>query len=549
MAERLVGVVFDEGHLRAAECVHSRGASGVTVLKAGLVELPEGLVDQGEIVDEERFGEALRGLWAETGFTTKRIAMGLDARATTIRRAELPALEREELHGAARYEIAELLSYPVEEAVVSSVELDDPSSSARDLLSLAVRSATVEGFQRAAGAGGLKAARIELTQSALVSMVEAEPTLEPGTLGLVVAVSDQITNVVVYDAGGMMFSRVITAGFDRSGTSLFDQLEMELAALGDFAGSDATVIGGEAPPESVAALSTILEGIERTLSYFTGEVDPTPFSRLVLCGQPSATEALGPALADAHPTATVVRFEHAGWVSEVPGTGSFEQAIAVGHSALVGPIDADRAFDLIPESRKRRRSSHMRLAGGVAAAALLAPLLWGDAMDRRAVARDSAAAAEAAELFVDSIHTALAGLDDERQQAVEAALLQARVDNINADELALTTVLRQLAETLPDDAFLLSIRLERARPGERPTGYVGPPPAAVIRINGVTPDFESVGAWLESTEDVPALAGLWLAQASIASYGEADDAVGAVFSVDGAIVAPPARAATARDVT
>lgn len=58
----------------------------------------------------------------------------------------------------------------------------------------------------------------------------------------------------------------------------------------------------------------------------------------------------------------------------------------------------------------------------------------------------------------------------------------------------------------------------------------------MLNASAMSPTFDGVGRWVESSGEV--LDGLWLSQASITSFGDADDSRSTVFSVDGAIVAP-----------
>jgi hypothetical protein len=90
---------------------------------------------------------------------------------------------------------------------------------------------------------------------------------------------------------------------------------------------------------------------------------------------------------------------------------------------------------------------------------------------------------------------------------------------------------------MPEDTFLVSLRLNRTTPGELPTGYTGPDPVATINISGVAADLDGVGRWMQDVDDVAAIDGLWLTQTAFGPVNDTEQ-VAAVFTVDGAVTAP-----------
>ena len=183
MARPVVGVTIHDDTLRGLEL------SGGKPRAWGEVPLPEGTIEQGVVIDTVAFSDALKALWTSAGFKTKRIAIAVETEAATIRRVSLPGAVADDIAEAAAYDIAEILSYPADEAVIDHAvlnaaaiaerrsdqndfsEFDDP---AVETLVVAVRRETIEAFTDAAKAAGLKWIRAELAPAANVSLVPAE---------------------------------------------------------------------------------------------------------------------------------------------------------------------------------------------------------------------------------------------------------------------------------------------------------------------------------------------------------------------------------------
>jgi hypothetical protein len=121
------------------------------------------------------------------------------------------------------------------------------------------------------------------------------------------------------------------------------------------------------------------------------------------------------------------------------------------------------------------------------------------------------------------------------------------VDELAARDLGLSTAVRQIAETMPDDVYLLSIQLRRAGPGEQPPGYQGPDLAAVVSLTGIAPDLAQIGSWLPEIEEQSALDAAWIANTTVAEYSESSASDGIVFTIEAAMAGPAIPARTLAD--
>jgi type IV pilus assembly protein PilM len=542
---RLVGVVFDEHHVRGAEIVGIRrpDRAGHRLVRTGSVPLPAGAVDHGALIDPDALAEALRALWNEAGFRSRRVAIGLDARAAVIRRADLPLLSPTDLQQAAAYEIGDLLRYPLDEALVSSVELDRASDDDRGtvrVLTLGVHEETIGGLAGVVRQADLEPVGTELVQTALIASAGSS-SADPAGVRVIVHVTSSATDVIVHDDDGIRFGRVITAGVDVSESSLSDQLAMELALLEGYTSgqseSPAADEAGAAPGIAMA-----VEGVRRTLQYYLAEVEDRPLERLVLCGPRAGVDGLLHALEESFPSAEVVRREPVTTTDDDEEDSAYDAPFSVAVAAAGGGRGL-RRFDLVPAAVRAARAARVRLGIGMVAAALLCPILAADAVARQAERAEQEEQLQGIEQVVQSLESELAGYAEVRARTIEADRATDRVDELYAQDYGFTTLVRQIAESMPDDTFLISIRVDRASTGEPPTGYSGSTPAAAVSVSGVAGDLDGVGRWMQTVGEIPAVDGLWLAQTAFGSYNDTER-IGAVFTIDGAVVgrADPARA-------
>lgn len=534
-ASRVVGLTFDDDELRAVEFKRGRGQAAAMILRAGSMPLGPDVVDHGEIVDHQAFADALRDLWRASRFGTKNVAVGLDGRTTVIRQADLPALDPADLGRAAAYEIGELLNYPLDEAVVSTVEIGrrevDGAEVVRTVTLAAQENGLVE-LNEAVRRAGLRPVATELVAASLA--VALDEAGHDGGVGAIVHVSRAMTLVLVSDERGLAFSRVITAGVDIGETSLSEELEMELATLAGYAdGQPGT--GSESGMRAAPSIFTVVEGIRRTLQYYTTEVDDRPVRRVLLCGPQAGAAGLASAIGDSIPDAKILRHRFSGFPKGIDDVSAYDAATSVAFAAAQG-TGGHRRFDLTPTVTRQRRSARRRLAGGLVAAAVLAPLLLADAVSRRAVTADRAAEADATELAIETLRTELDGFEQGRRLRIEAGRATDRVNDLLGQELAFPTLLRQVAESMPEDTFLISFRLGRANPGELPIGGLEPQPAT-LALTGVAGDLDGVGRWIQTVDAVPIVDDLWMTQSAFGPYG-ATDLIAAVFTVEGGVVGP-----------
>src|SRR5262249_36429155 len=107
-----VGLDLDGAFVAAVQTQDGR------ISRAASMELPSGVITDGEVSDVERLTESLRTFLKETALPT-RARLGVSTQQIVVRHLDLPQIEEEsELAAAVRFQAAEAIAMPLDEAVL-----------------------------------------------------------------------------------------------------------------------------------------------------------------------------------------------------------------------------------------------------------------------------------------------------------------------------------------------------------------------------------------------------------------------------------------------
>jgi type IV pilus assembly protein PilM len=291
-----VGLDIGTSGVRAAEL--SYGAGGISLERFGQVAVPVGSVRDGEVVDPAAVGAALRELWSATGFTSRKVVLGVANQRVMVRSVEVPWLPIEELRAGLHLHVADLLPTPVDQAVLDFHPLEEISGSRgrflRGLLVAASRE-TVLTNVRCVEAARLNPVAVDLTSFAVLRALNAMSIDDPSSEALV-DIGARVTNVVVHSAGIPRFVRILLMGgqdvtdalSERVGTSLAEaeQIKHYVGMVGGPEDLDTATRAVQATAEA------FIDEIRGSLDYHNASNPQRPVSRVVLSGGGSLLRGL-----------------------------------------------------------------------------------------------------------------------------------------------------------------------------------------------------------------------------------------------------------------
>ncbi|MBA2504307.1 MAG: pilus assembly protein PilM [Thermoleophilaceae bacterium] len=265
------GLDIDGAYLSAVTTADGR------VSAAASVDLPEGVVVEGEVQDPLQLTAALKELFGSSGFP-KTVRLGVSNQQIVLREIELPRIEDDaDREKAIKFQAQEAIPMPLDEAVLDHQLIGEVISAdgvARSRIVLvAARKSMIEMLLEAVRSAGLRPEGVDLDAFALVRAL-AMPDPDPHEAVLYCHLGG-ITNLAIAVGSTCLFTR----------------------PLATVAAADAT--DGEDPVPMLA------EEIRLSMDYYQAQPEARPVGRVMLSGPGSAREALVEHLTEATGLAVV----------------------------------------------------------------------------------------------------------------------------------------------------------------------------------------------------------------------------------------------------
>jgi type IV pilus assembly protein PilM len=541
----LIGLDIGSHAVRAAELTVKGGQT--TLRRFAQVELPDGAVADGEVVDATVVGKALKRLWAEGKFSHRRPVVGVSSQRAIVRLADVPAMTDGELKTALKFEAGDLIPIPVEDAVLDFSTVDsrlpqaDPSEPVkmRILLAAAQRD-MVNSHLEALKLAGLSPVAVDPVALALLRGIpvaaEGPPAADGSAASIteaVVAIGASNTTVAIRANGTARFVRVLNVGGDdltsASDSSSIADNPSSPAQFG--AGGTSTVATTSVVrAASGGPLRAIVDDIRGSLDFYLAQSDAGRVDRIVLTGGGALADGLLPRLQEAlrhtveiaNPLSTVA----------VGKTGLTDEQLREAAPYLVTAIGLalwatvpGRPISLLPDEvllAKRQSRQTSALAFAVAAFAAALGVLWAGRTVQVTRAQHDASQAQAK---VASLNREIASISDvtslqaqvKGQQLVYASALSKEVDWIR--------LIGQVSAIMPKDMHLTSLNVQRLAAAAGTSA--APTPDGKFSIAAVAGNPDSVANWLRAVAKLPALDGT-LVQTITASPGQPGVTAGSV---------------------
>lgn len=286
-----MGLDIGTSGVRAAQISTGKGLP--TLERFGQVALPPGAVRDGEVVDVEAVAAALRQLWAQARFGSKKVVVGVANQRVVVRQVDLPSMPLAELRASLPYQVQDVIPMPVEQAILDVHPLEEftADNGARMLRVLLVAASRemVDSTLAAVTAAGLRPTMVDLTSFAVLRSLFRP---DPEGLGAeaLVDVGAAVTNIVVHQDGVPRFVRVLLMG----GSDITDAVAERLGVPLDQAESVkqttglAPVPGTEESHPASRAIETsgaaFVEQVRGSLDYYLAQPGAVRLDRVVLSG-------------------------------------------------------------------------------------------------------------------------------------------------------------------------------------------------------------------------------------------------------------------------
>lgn len=469
------------------------------------IVLPAGAVRHGEVVDHDAVATALRDLWKRESFPTKRVVVGIGSSDVVTRQIDLPDVGERDLRSALRYEMADMIPFPVADSILDLVRMGavDNERGVRQarVLGVAALRSSLQTLVSITKAAGLKAVAIDLTPFALIRAVSS-PTTADDTEAIV-HLGDFSIAVVVHRNGVPQFTRSLATSAAGSGISA--ELEAELELIEQYIQRTAGVDDELAS----ATFDPVVSAIRGTLEYYEIQAGAAPITRITLTGHAAWAASIAPAVAAILevPVGRPTPLEQTGNAS------SYAAALGLARSPggdVIGPA----VLHLLPgkDARATRRALLIRVIASAIVAALVLTTIGrfagADAAGARADASAAESTAAATRAKVRAAETSLRG-------ATELSTLQRHQADVAKLEIDWHRILGAIRAGFSGDATLLSLT------AKGPTSTrTGSSPGS-IQLSGQTSDQATISSLLVQLAAIPGVVSPWLASARAGRTGTA----------------------------
>lgn len=344
MADTIIGVDIGSGVIRAAE-LSGASKSRPTLVKYHSVALPPSAVRNGEVVEKGTVTAALKQLWSQARFSSKKVVLGVGNQRVLVRDMAMPTMPLERIKESLPFQAQELLPLPVAEALLDFYPISegvvDNKPVINGLLIAAVKEAVLANVE-AAQEAGLDPVEVDLIPFALARSLMSGSDGR-GTVSLV-QVGAVTTTIIVAHDGIPQFVRILQNGSDEVNKALVQRLGVTPDQAEQVKRTMGLAPGGFTPDWQpaieviFAVTSDLLANIRNTLSFWVNSRPGSAIDRVLLSGGGGEMPGVAAALAD------VVR-------------------LPVGTPNAVDSFSVQRGLDV---SRLRAESSGVAVAAGLA---------------------------------------------------------------------------------------------------------------------------------------------------------------------------------------
>jgi type IV pilus assembly protein PilM len=289
----VVGLDLGTSAVRAAQLTAGR-RNAFTLDRIGQVPLPPGAIRDGEIADIDTVAQALRLLWQNFKFKSRKVALGLANQQVVVRQVDLPYLPEAELRQSLSFQAQDYIPIPLEQAILDvhileNLELEGGQRISRVLL-VAAQQAMVGEFVAVARKANLEPVGLDLNPFAVLRALADDRLLAEREGELLIDVGAAVTNLVIHCGGAPRFVRILPVG----GLAITDALMDSLGLSFEEAEQVKATIG--IPDDYLVALtddqarliaegaSRLVEEIRGSVDYYTGQEEAVPVCRGVLTG-------------------------------------------------------------------------------------------------------------------------------------------------------------------------------------------------------------------------------------------------------------------------
>jgi type IV pilus assembly protein PilM len=230
-ARSSVGLDLDGSYLAAVSM------SGGVIEKAASMEMPSGLLRDGEVEDVQGVAHLLKDFIKEHGFG-RNVWIGVANQQIAVRSLDIPPIEdADERAAAVRFQASEAVAMPLDEAVLDYQVIGQATTpegaGAMRVIVVAAREPMIMRLVDAVRGAGLRPEGIDLSAFALMRIVAPETEPEPAQARVYCHLAG-VTNLAVGVGNTCVFTRPLATVWDGGSAEFTSMLAEEIRLSMDY---------------------------------------------------------------------------------------------------------------------------------------------------------------------------------------------------------------------------------------------------------------------------------------------------------------------------
>ncbi|AGB41719.1 type IV pilus assembly protein PilM [Halobacteroides halobius DSM 5150] len=251
----------------------------ILLTNVAVAKTPQAAVQEGVLNDIDLLAEKINCLLKENKFKAHKIVTAVSGEEVIIRTVEVPSMPAEELAEAVKWEAKGQLPVAVEDAILD-YEILKKGNGAYQLLVIAVKEEVINTYLKLFKRLRLDPVAIEIEATAMTNVLQC---LDTKQIVGVVDIGGLTTDVSIYEAGELLFTRTIEAGSQNITEEIADSYQLDLKEAEDYKLNNNIFSDDKLRP----VIRSWVTAIYRSLDYFQVKYNDYELNKLFLTGQGS----------------------------------------------------------------------------------------------------------------------------------------------------------------------------------------------------------------------------------------------------------------------
>lgn len=227
MATNIVGLDIGSTGVRGVELSSNR-KNKPTLVRSYEIPLPPGAVVRGEVMQPDVVAAALKRLWSQGGFKSKKVVLGTGNQGVIVRDLTVPKMSLKHIRESLPFQVQSTLQMQLTDSLLdfypTSETLGEQGPVLNGLL-VAAEKKEILGNVNAVENAGLTPVEVDLIPFALNRLLISRPQIM-GTVALI-DIGGTTTSIIISTDGVPWFVRIIPTGGDDLTQALMQGLEID----------------------------------------------------------------------------------------------------------------------------------------------------------------------------------------------------------------------------------------------------------------------------------------------------------------------------------